>query len=210
MATTTAPSLPAGEFRTGGLTIKLGGFVEVDGIYRSRNEVADLGTSFNGIPLPNSPRYHENGLRGTVRHSRVTMLVQGKPDDVTTLTGYGAVDFEGAAETANSNQSNSYNPRIRQLWASYDRGDLGLEVVGRSGLQPSDADQERARSTCRDDARDYRHQLRAGLYLGAPAPGPCCENPVRQEGLARCVARESADHLFRRWLHHWRQRVDLA
>ena len=129
VATTTAPSLPAGEFKTGGVTIKLGGFVEADGIYRSRNEVADLGTSFNGIPLPNSPRYHENGLRGTVRHSRVTMLVQGKPDDVTTLTGYGSVDFEGAAETANSNQSNSYNPRIRQLWASYDRGDLGLEVV---------------------------------------------------------------------------------
>jgi hypothetical protein len=124
-----SPPLPLGEFQTGGVTVKIGGFIEAAGIYRSRNEVADIASSFGGIPLANTAANHESELRGSARQSRFTMLVQGKPDDATTLAAYAELDFQGAAPTANSTESNSYNPRIRQLYATYDRSDLGVHVL---------------------------------------------------------------------------------
>src|ERR1700730_14109611 len=53
-----------------GVNIKIGGFIEAASIWRQRNEVADLGSDLNtGIPLPNSPLYHENEFRGSARQS---------------------------------------------------------------------------------------------------------------------------------------------
>jgi hypothetical protein len=123
-----APSAP-GEFHTGGLTIHLGGFIEAAGIYRSNNEVADIASSWSGIPLANSPQSHESEIRGSARQSRFSMRIEGHPDDVTTLAGYAELDLQGAAPTANSNESNSYNPRLRQVYATYDRSDLDLHVL---------------------------------------------------------------------------------
>jgi hypothetical protein len=124
-----SPPVPPGEFRTGGLTIRLGGFIEAAGIFRSANETSDIASSFSAIPLGNSPASHENEFRESSRQSRISLLVHGEPDDVTKLTGYAEVDFQGAAPTANSNESNSYNPRLRQLYAQYDRSDWGFEVL---------------------------------------------------------------------------------
>jgi hypothetical protein len=121
--------LPAGEFRNGGLAIRLGGFIEATGIYRSRNEVADAASCWNDISLANPPLNHESELRGTARHSRASVFVQGQPDDVTTVAGYLEIDFLGLASTANSNAANSYNPRVRQAFATYDRSDWGLHVL---------------------------------------------------------------------------------
>lgn len=123
------PQLKSGEFQTGGLTVRIGGFVEAAGIYRSRNEVSDIASTWNGIPLANSPTNHESELRGTARQSRFTVLVQGNPNEATRLSGYGEFDFQAAAPTGNSTESNSYSPRIRQLWGSYERSDLGLHVL---------------------------------------------------------------------------------
>jgi hypothetical protein len=146
LAAETTPKLPPGEFQTGGITIKLGGFVEAAGIYRSRNEVSDIASSWNNIPLSNTPAAHESEVRGTARQSRFSMLIEGKPDAVTSIAGYGEFDFQGAAPTANSTESNSYNPRIRQLYATYDRSDLGFEflagqawsllTLNQKGIQP--------------------------------------------------------------------------
>ena len=36
------------------------------------------------------------------------------------MAGYIEFDFLGAARTANSNQSNSYTPRLRQFYGTYD------------------------------------------------------------------------------------------
>src|ERR1700737_383822 len=74
-----APPLPP----PAGVTLKVGGFIEAAGIWRQRNENADQGTDFNtGIPLPNSPLYHENEFRGTARHSRISLLATGDIDPV--------------------------------------------------------------------------------------------------------------------------------
>ncbi len=125
------PQLKQGTFQVGGVRVTLGGFIEAASIFRSRNEVADLASSFStGIPLPNSPLYHENEERFSARQSRFSVMAQGNPDPVTTLTAYFEGDLLGAAPTANSNESDSYTPRLRHAFAVYDRSDLGLYFLG--------------------------------------------------------------------------------
>ena len=124
------PPLPPGTFKLGNVQVTLGGFIEAAGIFRTRNETADIGSNLgSGIPLANSPNYHQTEFRGTARQSRISGLVTADPDQYTKLTAYAETDFIGAAPTANSNESNSYNLRLRQAWASYDRSDLGLQIL---------------------------------------------------------------------------------
>jgi hypothetical protein len=124
------PKLPLGTFRLGNVQVTLGGFIEAAGIFRTRNEVADIASSFgSGIALPNSPNYHQSEFRETARQSRISGLVTANPDDVTKLAAYAETDFLSAAPTANSNESNSYNLRLRQAYATYDRTDIGFEVL---------------------------------------------------------------------------------
>ncbi len=124
-----APPGKPGEFHLGGLTITIGGYIEAAGIYRSANETSDISSTFANIPLANTPQAHENELRFSARQSRFTALVMGQPDDVTTIAGYGEIDLQGAAPTANSNESNSYTPRLRQAYLTYDRSDWGLDFL---------------------------------------------------------------------------------
>ncbi len=134
LARTEAPpvkTLGMGEFQVGGVTVTLGGFIEAAGIYRSRNEVADIASNFNtGIPFAKSPLYNEGEFRASARQSRFSALATGKPDDATTISAFAEIDFISAAPTANSVESNSYNPRMRHLYATYDRSDIGLEILG--------------------------------------------------------------------------------
>jgi hypothetical protein len=125
------PRLPMGTFRVGNVQVTLGGFIEAASISRSRNEVADIASNFNtGIPLPDAPNYHQGETRFTARQSRISGLVTAKPDQDTTLTAYAETDFLGAAPTANSVESNSYNLRMRQIYAAYARSDLDLYALG--------------------------------------------------------------------------------
>jgi len=125
---TSAAPRPA--FQVGAVTVSLGGFVELAGIFRSRNEVTDVGSNFSsGLPLNILPQAHQGEFRFSAHQSRVAALVEGAPDEVTRLKGYVEADFLGAAPTANSNESNSYTPRLRQFWGSYDRTDLGMHLL---------------------------------------------------------------------------------
>jgi hypothetical protein len=140
------PPLPQGAFRVGGLTVTLGGYAALEGIYRSRNEASSIDTSFGGIPLPNSPNYHIPEYRETAQQSRFTLLTEGRLDDAQKLTGYLETDFLSAGSSSNSNESDSYTLRLRQFWGNYDNTDWGLHVLAgqawtlatlyRSGLIP--------------------------------------------------------------------------
>ncbi len=110
--------------------LTLGGFTEAAGIYRSRNETADVGSNYTtGIPFPISPNSHLSEFRGTARQSRLSLLAQGNVDASTELDAYIEADFLGSAVTANSNESNSYNPRLRQAFATVDWNDIGTHVL---------------------------------------------------------------------------------
>jgi hypothetical protein len=123
------PKLGKGQFRVGDVTITLGGFIELAGLYRSRNEVADIPTAWNGIPLSFLPQAHQGEFRMTARQSRFNVLAEGNIDDAQKLSAFVETDFLSAAPTANSVESNSYNPRLRQAYAAYDNSDWGLHVL---------------------------------------------------------------------------------
>jgi hypothetical protein len=132
MATTTASSgglLPDTLYKNGGTKVTVGGYIEADGIYRSKNESADVLTNFNtSIPFNNSVNSHQGEFRETARASRLSLLAEGNPDDQTKLIGYLEADFLGAATTANSVETNSYNPRLRQGFVGYENSGWGLNV----------------------------------------------------------------------------------
>ena len=130
-ASTTPMPTPRGTFKLGGVTVTLGGFIEAAGIFRTRNEVADIASNFNtGIPFPQSVNNHETEFRGSGHQSRVSLLITGAIDPAQKLAAYYETDFQSAAPTANSNESNSYNLRLRQAYGTYDNTASGLHVLG--------------------------------------------------------------------------------
>jgi len=121
---TKAAILPAG------VKLYWGGFIEAAGIWRQRNEAADVGSDFNtGIPFAISPLYHENETRFSARQSRLFFGADGQISTTQMIKAYFEMDFLGAATTANSRESNSYNPRIRQAFLSYDDTYYGWHVL---------------------------------------------------------------------------------
>ena len=110
--------------------MKVGGFIEGAGIFRSRNETADVNSSYNGgVPLPSNPNYKIPEARGSARQSRLSLLATGDADKDTAVAAYFEVDFLGAGVTSNSNESNSYVPRLRQAYLTYARSDWGMYIL---------------------------------------------------------------------------------
>jgi len=117
-------------FQMKGINVNIGGFIEAAGIYRSRSELNDVGSQFNAIPLANQDRYFQDETRFSARQSRLSVLAQGDYSPTVHLAGYYEMDFLGAAPTANSNESNSYNLRIRELYTTADWDTCGLHFLG--------------------------------------------------------------------------------
>lgn len=111
---------PDPSFRAGPLHITLGGYAELAAIYRNHNQVADVSSNFNtGIQYPNAKQYHLSEFRMSARQSRFSVLAQGPRDGSRAAESYMEIDFQGAAPTANSVESNSYTPRLRQFYGTY-------------------------------------------------------------------------------------------
>ncbi len=106
-----------------GITITPGGFIAAETTFRNHAEQTDVLSSFNGIPYNGDPRDSLKEFRATARQSRLSLLAEGKVGSAK-LTGYWEADFLGAAPTANENQSNSFTPRQRILFAqaAFDSG----------------------------------------------------------------------------------------
>jgi hypothetical protein len=112
-------------------SIKLtwGGYVEAAGIWRNRNEVADVNSDFNNVPYQLSPLNHEHELRFSARQSRLFFDIDGRISTSQLIKAYFEMDFLGAATTANSIESNSYTPRIRHAFLSYDDTFNGWHIL---------------------------------------------------------------------------------
>jgi len=133
-ATTAAPATakPSGKYdgiAAGPLNIRFGGFIELAGLYRSHDELTDVGSSFGGIPFASSPGSHLDEFRASARQSRLSLLIAGPADDGRHAEAYYEMDFLGAAQTANSRQSNSYNLRIRNIYAQYANDHSGFAIL---------------------------------------------------------------------------------
>jgi hypothetical protein len=112
-----------------GIKMTWGGFLAAEGVYRQHNTVADMGTPFTAIPYPFSPQYSEHEFHGSARQSRISLLVEGALDPAQKLAGYYEMDFLGVGVTSNYNQSNSWAPRLRHGYFTYDNTDWGFHVL---------------------------------------------------------------------------------
>ncbi|WP_424362347.1 hypothetical protein [Methylocystis parvus] len=117
------------KFSYKGIEIIPGGFLALESVWRSAWLGADVATPYNAIPYGFATTGRTDEFHFSARASRPALLVRGDLDPATHIQGYFESDFLGAGQTANSNQSNSYNFRVRQLYANVDRDDLGLHVM---------------------------------------------------------------------------------
>jgi hypothetical protein len=100
-----------------GMTISpSGSFLAAETVWRQGATGGDINTPFTGVPLDHAEAAQLSEFQGTGRQSRVAIKAQGKLDSMT-MTGYYEADWLSAGTTSNSNQSNSYTMRQRQLWA---------------------------------------------------------------------------------------------
>jgi hypothetical protein len=89
----------------GGAEFTPGGFVDLTGIFRSRDVGSGLGTNFTILPYDNSlPLGQLSEFRFTGQGSRLSLKVHAKPTQSMDVTGYIESDFNGF-EPANSNIS---------------------------------------------------------------------------------------------------------
>src|SRR5262245_20070202 len=112
--------------------VTLGGFVAAETVWRQHNMVNDIGTAFATTPYPFSPLYNEHEFHGTARQSRISLLVEGNIDPYQKLSGYYESDFLGVGNTSNYNQSNSWAPRLRHAYFTYDNtgwGGWGFHIL---------------------------------------------------------------------------------
>ncbi len=116
-------------FHFRGITITPGGFLAMESVRRSNWLGADIATPFNAIPYGFQPSGHTDEFRFSARQSRFSLKTKGDLDPQDHITGYLETDFLGGAQTANSNQSNSYNLRLRQLWTNIDNDPYGLHFA---------------------------------------------------------------------------------
>ena len=112
-----------------GLKITPGGFIEAAGIYRDHNLASDVASPFNSVPYSQARAGHSEELRGSARQSRITGLVEGQVNDDLKLTMYGEFDFLGAAQSANLNESDSFNLRTRVVYGQMDWANEGWHLL---------------------------------------------------------------------------------
>jgi hypothetical protein len=123
-----ASSLPD-RFVYKGVEIIPGGFLALESVWRSHWLGADVATPYNAIPYGFVTTGQTSEFHLSARASRPALLVRGDLDPTTHIQGYFESDFLGAGQTANSNQSNSYNFRVRQLYTNIDNDDYGLHLA---------------------------------------------------------------------------------
>ncbi len=108
-----------------------GSFIAAETSDRTAATGGDVNTPFTGVPLQNSEAYNVSEFFGTGRQSRLAFKATGKLPSVV-LNGYYEMDWLGAGVTSNSNQSNSYVLRQRQLWADA-KTTSGWDISGGQG-----------------------------------------------------------------------------
>lgn len=99
-----------------GVTISpSGSFLAAESVWRQGATGGDINTPFTGVPINNSDASQLSEFFGSGRQSRIAIKAIGKLPKVT-FSGYYELDWLSAGVTSNSNQSNSYTLRQRQLW----------------------------------------------------------------------------------------------
>ncbi|WP_421996229.1 hypothetical protein [Reyranella sp.] len=111
---------PNGTFMLGAAKLTLGGYIDLTGYYRSRNENRGTGTGYNTIPFYGPTPQGNSGEYGmSAQQTRLALRLDVPVGVESRLTAYGEMDFNNGSGGANSVQSNSYTPRLRQVFGQY-------------------------------------------------------------------------------------------
>ena len=115
-----------------GITVSpTGSFIAAETVWRQGATGGDINTPPTSIPLANSDDAQLSEFYGSGRQSRLALKATAK-EGAMQMTGYYEMDWLGAGITSNSNQSNSYVLRQRQLWADA-KLDNGWDFSGGQG-----------------------------------------------------------------------------
>lgn len=116
------PASPTSSWGAGYQTLRFkniflmpGGFVEGTFLGRSRNENADVGSTFRDIPLNGTANSRLSEFRGTARQSRLSLFARTDAGRIQ-ASAYIESDFLGAGNTADEVEANNWQPRLRQYW----------------------------------------------------------------------------------------------
>ena len=114
-----------------GVTLKFGGYLTADGVYRSHNQGTGSSSSLNtGIPYDNAAGANQDEFHLTSNATRLSVLAEGNVDKDMKIAGYLEGDFMGGStSTVASVESNSYTPRLRHAYATVDRNDWGVHFL---------------------------------------------------------------------------------
>ena len=118
-------------FKAGPVTITLGGFMALEGVYRDKNQTADIGSNYNGsIPYAYQTNDHIDETRFSARQSRFAVLAQGPVYGGLSGEGYLETDFLSAGVSSNSAESNSYTLRMRNFYGVLRDADSDWYLLG--------------------------------------------------------------------------------
>src|SRR5580658_6938180 len=134
-------------FRIGTADIRLGGFVDIENIYRTTNTQNNIATNYAAIPFSDTTQGQLSEYRLTAQFSRFSIQVKDKFGD-NDMTGYCEADFSGNDATNAYQTVNGHTLRLRLCFFDLKRGKW--EILGgqtwswltpnRSGIGPSPAD----------------------------------------------------------------------
>ncbi|MFS8369147.1 hypothetical protein [Acetobacter indonesiensis] len=116
-------------FSIGGISVRLGGFVELSNIWRDSNMTAGPATAWGSFPYANNPDHGLSEERLSAQLSRTSILMEANPSKSIRLQAYVETDFGGAAGTANSVQISGYTPRMRQGYFTFTQKDWGFHLL---------------------------------------------------------------------------------
>ena len=122
-----------------GITLTLGGFAAAEGVYRSKNNVADIGSNYSKIPYDNNVLAHTDELRGTARQSRISFLAQGNINPNTVGRVLRRVRLPGRRPDRQLEREQLLQPAHPQRLRHARLERLGLAPAGRPELVAGDA-----------------------------------------------------------------------
>ena len=196
-----APSSTNPSIQAGPINLLFGGFTELASIYRNKSESTDVGSSFGGVPMGNAQQSNLSEFRESARQSRLSLLAQTRDTGGYRLETWFEMDFLGAAPTANSNESNSYNLRIRNIYGRF-ISDSGWYILGgqnwslatleKKGMEPREEDapltidaQYAAGFTWTRNAQiRFVDKIADGMWLGVSLESPQATGIVNSTSLA--------------------------
>jgi len=114
-------------FRIGSADIRLGGFVDIENIYRTTNTQNNIATNYAAIPFNNTPQGNLSEYRLTAQFSRFNIRVTDKIGD-TDVAGYCEADFSGNDATNVYQTVNGHTLRMRLCFMRLQRSKW--EILG--------------------------------------------------------------------------------